>query len=66
MLDDYKQLTVTGGKGGWKGMTIEKGQLEELKALAETFKKKGEWPISLADQLSASRVSFAVETQLAE
>jgi predicted dehydrogenase/threonine dehydrogenase-like Zn-dependent dehydrogenase len=66
LLDDYKQLMVTGGKGGWKGLTIEKGQLEELKALAEAFKKKGEWPISLADQLSASRVSFAVQTQLAE
>jgi predicted dehydrogenase len=66
VLDDYKQLTVTGAKGGWKGLTIEKGQLEELKALADAFKKQGDWPISLADQLSASRVSFAVEKQLTE
>ena len=64
VLDDYKQLTVTGGKGGWKGLTIEKGQFEELKALAEAFRPQGQFPISLADQLSASRVSFAVETQL--
>jgi predicted dehydrogenase/threonine dehydrogenase-like Zn-dependent dehydrogenase len=66
VLDDYKQLTVTGGKGGWKGLTMEKGQLEELKALAEAFRPQGQWPVSLADQLSASRVSFAVEKQLSE
>jgi predicted dehydrogenase len=66
VLDDYKQLTVTGGKGGWKSLTMEKGQLEELQALAVAFKSGGRWPISLADQLSASRVSFAVEKQLSE
>jgi len=66
VLDDYKQLTVTGGKGGWKGLTMEKGQLEELKALADAFKAGGRWPISLEDQLSASRVSYAVERQLSE
>jgi predicted dehydrogenase/threonine dehydrogenase-like Zn-dependent dehydrogenase len=66
VLDDYKQLTVAGGKGGWKGLTMEKGQLEELKALAEAFRPQGKWPISLADQLSASRVSFAIERQLSE
>jgi predicted dehydrogenase/threonine dehydrogenase-like Zn-dependent dehydrogenase len=64
VLDDYKQLTITGGKGGWKSLKIEKGQLEELKALCDAFKPQGQWPISLADQLSASRVSFAVERQL--
>jgi len=66
VLDDYKRLEVTGAKGGWKGMTIEKGQLEELTVLAEAFKAGGRWPISLADQLSATRVSFAVEKQLSE
>lgn len=66
VLDDYKRLEVTGAKAGWKGLTIEKGQFEELVALAEAFKPGGKWPISLADQLSATRVSFAVEKQLAE
>ncbi|MGL9620804.1 bi-domain-containing oxidoreductase [Bradyrhizobium sp. U531] len=66
VLDDYKRLDVTGAKGGWKGMTIEKGQLEELAALAEAFHPGGKWPISLADQVSATRVSFAVEKQLTE
>jgi predicted dehydrogenase len=66
VLDDYKQLSVTGGKGGWKGLTMEKGQLEELKALAEAFKGGTQWPISLEDQISATRVSYAVQRQLSE
>ena len=64
VLDDYKQLAITGGKGGWKGLTMEKGQLEELSALAGALASGKRWPISLEDQLSASRVSFAVERQL--
>ena len=66
VLDDYKQLTVAGGKGGWKSLTMEKGQLEELKALFEAFRPEGRWPISLADQLAATRVSYAVQRQLSE
>ena len=66
VLDDYKQLAVTGGKGGWKSLTMEKGQLEELEALATAFKSGGQWPISLQDQVSASRVSYAVQRQLSE
>lgn len=66
VLDDYKQLAVTGGSGGWKGMTIEKGQMEELKALADALKSGGPWPISLADQVATTRVSFAVQKQLSE
>jgi predicted dehydrogenase/threonine dehydrogenase-like Zn-dependent dehydrogenase len=66
VLDDYKRLEVTGAKGGWKGLTIEKGQLEELTVLAEAFRPGQQWPISLADQLSATRVSYAVERQLSE
>jgi predicted dehydrogenase len=64
VLDDYKQLTVTGGKGGWKGLTMEKGQFAELEALAEAFRSGGQWPISLADQLATTRVSYAVQRQL--
>lgn len=63
-LDDYKSLSVTGGSGGWKAMTIEKGQFEELQALAAMFGKGGAWPISLEDQLAATRVSFEVDRQI--
>jgi len=65
-LDDYKALTVTGGKGGWKGNIIEKGQLEELQALAGTLKSGGAWPISIEEQLAATRVSFEVQRQLTQ
>ncbi len=64
VLDDYKQLTVAGGSGGWKAMTMEKGQLEELQALAATFARGGAWPISLAEQVAATRISLEVERQL--
>lgn len=63
-LDDYKSLSVTGGAGGWKGTVIEKGQLEELQALAQAFKTDGQWPISMDEQLAATRVSFEVQRQL--
>lgn len=66
VLDDYKQLTVSGGDGGWKSMTMEKGQLEELKALAATMKSGQPWPISLGEQLAATRVSFEVERQIVQ
>src|SRR6202012_5661943 len=48
-LDDYKRLIVAGGKGGWKSMTMEKGQREELEALGAALKQGKSWPISLAD-----------------
>jgi predicted dehydrogenase/threonine dehydrogenase-like Zn-dependent dehydrogenase len=63
-LDDYKQLTVEGGKGGWKSVTMDKGQLQELQALAQALADGGPWPISLAGQVAASRVSFEVERQI--
>lgn len=66
ILDDYKSLSVVGSKGGWRGTVIEKGQAEELKALAQALKSGGPWPIPLDDQLAATRVSFAVEEQLVQ
>ena len=65
-LNDYKSLTVTGGAGGWRGTTMEKGQFEELQALARTLKEGGDWPIPLGEQLAATRVSFEVERQLVQ
>jgi len=62
-LDDYRHLTVTGGSD-WKSATIEKGQFQELEALAAALKSGGAWPISLEQQLAASEVSFEVEKQL--
>jgi predicted dehydrogenase len=64
-LNDFKSLKVSGTRErGWSSGTMQKGQLEELAALAATLRKGGAWPISLAEQLSATRVSFEVERQI--
>ena len=60
-LNDYKSLKVEGVSGGWESKTVQKGQYEELVALA-TGIEKGEWPISLQDQLDVARLSFDVES----
>lgn len=66
-MDDYKSVTVHGGKyKGWSAAAMQKGQLEELEALSATLLKGTAWPISLEEQLLASRVSFEVERQLSE
>lgn len=64
-LDDYKSLTVAGGKHkGLSTSSIQKGQFEELEALAECLLRGGEWPIPLWQQLQATQISFEVERQL--
>jgi predicted dehydrogenase/threonine dehydrogenase-like Zn-dependent dehydrogenase len=65
-LDDFKSTSVsTARKPLWKSWTIEKGQREELQALAKTIREGAPWPISLEDQIAATRMSFDVENQLA-
>jgi predicted dehydrogenase/threonine dehydrogenase-like Zn-dependent dehydrogenase len=65
VLDDYKSLSVTGSKArGWRGATQQKGQLEELEALAACLSSGGRWPISLEEQAGAMRTAFRVEAQL--
>jgi len=64
-MDDYKSVTVHGGKHkGWSSAAMQKGQLEELDALSATLLKGAAWPISLEEQLQASRVSLQVEHQI--
>ena len=64
-LDDYKSLAVAGSGGaGWRSITQEKGQLEELQALQVCLRDGGPWPISLEQQLDTTRVSFEVERRL--
>jgi predicted dehydrogenase/threonine dehydrogenase-like Zn-dependent dehydrogenase len=62
-MDDFKHLTVTGGSS-WKAATIEKGQFEELRILAQALQSGGAWPIPLEEQLAATQISFEVEKQL--
>jgi predicted dehydrogenase len=64
-LDDYKVLEVAGARGGgWRSITQNKGQLEELEALAACLQQGTPWPISLEDQLDTTRVSLEVEHRL--
>lgn len=64
-LDDYKLLNVTGARHeGWRSVTQNKGQLEELAALAACLRGGTAWPISLEEQLDTTRVSLEVERLL--
>jgi predicted dehydrogenase/threonine dehydrogenase-like Zn-dependent dehydrogenase len=64
-LDDYKSLSLSGRAGrGWSARASDKGQLAELRGLADALASGGAWPISLDDQLAATRLSFAVEQVL--
>lgn len=65
VMDDYKSVTVHGGKHkGWSDKTGQKGQLQELEMLADTLLRGKGWPISLPEQIQASRISFEVERQI--
>lgn len=67
VLDDYRKLSVSGGSGkGWSSSTIQKGQFEELEALAAALKGKLPWPISLEDQVATTLLSFEVQRQLSD
>ena len=62
-MNDYKILSSFGAvKASWSG-TPDKGHFAMLKAFAEGL-RTGDWPVPLADQLAATRMSFAVETQI--
>lgn len=64
-MDDFKSLTVFGGKHkGWSSQAVDKGQFREVELLAATLLKGQPWPISLEEQLQATRISFEVEKQL--
>lgn len=63
-LNDYRSTNVVGAKiRGWSGTATDKGHFQMLKALAEGI-RTGEWPISLKEQLDATKISFAVEAQI--
>jgi predicted dehydrogenase/threonine dehydrogenase-like Zn-dependent dehydrogenase len=64
VLDDFKSVTVSSKrKPLWSSWTAEKGHVEELRAFSEAL-RGGSWPISLNDQIMATRISFEVEHQI--
>jgi predicted dehydrogenase len=65
VMNDYKTVRVHGGKhNGWSSKAAQKGQLQELEALADTLLRGKPWPICLVEQIQATRISFAVEQQI--
>ena len=64
-LDDYKSLAVSGRKeAGWKSSSMKKGHVEELQALGRALRDGGDWPISLDEQVRATRIALEVERRL--
>jgi predicted dehydrogenase len=61
-LDDYRALAVKGSKAeGLSTRTQEKGQREELEALAAAIRSGGPSPIPLWEQVQATEIALAVE-----
>jgi hypothetical protein len=64
-IEDYRSLTASGSKAPlWSSRTNDKGHRQELEALAECLLRNGPWPITLEEQLRATRISFDVEAQI--
>ena len=63
VLDDYRQLTIAGGRGKeLRTKRAEKGHLEELRAFGEAIRAGGPWPIPLWQQLEVARTALAVQS----
>lgn len=61
-LDDYKSVSAHGVKGkGWSAAAADKGHATMLRLFGEGL-RTGQWPISLEEQLEATRISHKVET----
>lgn len=63
-MNNFKEFIHYGAKGKKLTSCNSKGHLEELEALRDALIKNMQWPISLEDQLSATRISFEVENQI--
>ncbi|MDC1311119.1 bi-domain-containing oxidoreductase [Burkholderiales bacterium] len=64
-MDDYKSVTVHGGKHkGWSSTSILKGQMEELEMVSQALLSGAVWPISLEDQLKTTRLAIEIERHI--
>lgn len=65
VLDDYRTLQCHGSRHhDWKSNSIEKGQMEELESLASYLLGEGPCPMTVEEQLQASRIALEVERQI--
>ena len=64
-LDNYRSVSYVGSQSKeWINRTTDKGHMEELRQLLHSLKHTGDWPISLLDQVNATRVALEVEQAL--
>ncbi len=64
-LDGYKKLAITGANAtGLETKLSDKGQKEEINALAKAIQKGSEWLSPLWQQTQATEISFEVERKL--
>jgi predicted dehydrogenase/threonine dehydrogenase-like Zn-dependent dehydrogenase len=64
-LDDYRSLDVVGrAVDGVSSRSSDKGHRRELEELAGALLDGQPWPISLEEQVRATRISFEVERKL--
>ena len=64
-LDDYVRMDVIGpGDRRSESKGLDKGQKAELIAFADVIQKGGEWPMSLRDQIGATKTAILVEDHL--
>ena len=65
VLDDYRRLHAVGARTEPLSTPVpQKGQREELEALAHALQSGGDWPIPLWQQVQATRIALAVEPYL--
>ena len=59
VVDDFKALHVHGlADRGWSARAADKGHRQALQCFASSIQEGNGWPISLAQMVSATRVSF--------
>lgn len=64
-MDDFREVKIAGGRHRpWNVSAPQKGQKEEIVALADALATGGAWPIALDDLLRTSEIAFEVEAQL--
>ncbi len=64
-LNDYKSLSISGGKyKGWNSAVMKKGQMEELEVLADCLLRGAAWPIPFWQQMQATKTALQVEAML--
>jgi predicted dehydrogenase/NADPH:quinone reductase-like Zn-dependent oxidoreductase len=65
VLNDYKRVSISSQRRPlWSSWTAAKGHGEELRTLADALRHGGPWPISLDQQIMATRIALEVERRL--